>query len=599
MFLRSVLIASLLLCSTAFAQRSILTMPARTSPAASDVFYLVIPPGGASNERKATLQQIFDGAGANLTAETVPTSSDYVVLFDVSANAARKVLLSDLTKGLAAASATDQGVVTTGTQTFAGAKTFVGPFTINAPTYTGETTGAIRVRGGSNAAVIHNTTENNTGAVYYATIYANGTNSPSLQLQKARGTESVPSPTLQGDGLGAVISYGHSGSGWGSGASINFAVPSTANGGADFSATNRGSLIRLSTAKTGTTSVLTRLRINHDGRISLGDASTLTNPQAQLHIMQNEAAFDGIRIDNIASASGVPFAINSNGVTTGDIFKVAITGATTINDAGNDADLRIEGDTDANLLTTDASTDRVGIGTATPGAKHHINTGAAGTIGQIITLAATPTANAFEINSSAGSGGDLAKISAGGVFSSADYHIAGQGYFGNYGANAFLGVSAPGGSGSGIVANGSGVRLRSSQYIAWTNGTFDGSDDTFLTREAAATAQWGSDSVTPIAQTIKGPDGVGSNIAGANLTIAAGRGTGTGVGGEIKLQTAVLGGSGSTQNALSDAAKVDASTTAGNTRFFLYDVDNGQLERVTVGAADSGGVGFKVLRIPN
>lgn len=45
--------------------------------------------------------------------------------------------------------------------------------------------------------------------------------------------------------------------------------------------------------------------------------------------------------------------------------------------------------------------------------------------------------------------------------------------------------------------------------------------------------------------------------------------------------------------------QVDASAVAGNTRLLVYDVDNGALERVTVGAADSGGVGFKVLRIPN
>lgn len=45
--------------------------------------------------------------------------------------------------------------------------------------------------------------------------------------------------------------------------------------------------------------------------------------------------------------------------------------------------------------------------------------------------------------------------------------------------------------------------------------------------------------------------------------------------------------------------KVDSDNTAGNTRFFLYDVDNATLERVTVGAADSGGTGFKLLRIPN
>lgn len=45
--------------------------------------------------------------------------------------------------------------------------------------------------------------------------------------------------------------------------------------------------------------------------------------------------------------------------------------------------------------------------------------------------------------------------------------------------------------------------------------------------------------------------------------------------------------------------QVDNDTTGGNTRFLLYDVDNGNLERVTVGAANSGGGGFKVLRIPN
>ena len=51
--------------------------------------------------------------------------------------------------------------------------------------------------------------------------------------------------------------------------------------------------------------------------------------------------------------------------------------------------------------------------------------------------------------------------------------------------------------------------------------------------------------------------------------------------------------------ALAAVAEFDMNTTAGNTRFLIYDVDNGQLERVSVGAADSGGAGFKVLRIAN
>lgn len=45
--------------------------------------------------------------------------------------------------------------------------------------------------------------------------------------------------------------------------------------------------------------------------------------------------------------------------------------------------------------------------------------------------------------------------------------------------------------------------------------------------------------------------------------------------------------------------EVDGDSTAGNTRLLIYDVDNATLERVSVGAADSGGTGFKLLRIPN
>lgn len=48
-------------------------------------------------------------------------------------------------------------------------------------------------------------------------------------------------------------------------------------------------------------------------------------------------------------------------------------GGVVLNEIGGDFDTRVEGDTDPNLLFVDASTDRVGIGTASPSTKLHVN----------------------------------------------------------------------------------------------------------------------------------------------------------------------------------------------------------------------------------
>ncbi|MHC1762920.1 MAG: hypothetical protein AB9869_01255 [Verrucomicrobiia bacterium] len=47
------------------------------------------------------------------------------------------------------------------------------------------------------------------------------------------------------------------------------------------------------------------------------------------------------------------------------------------------------------------------------------------------------------------------------------------------------------------------------------------------------------------------------------------------------------------------ALTADQNTTAGETRLLLWDVDAATLKRVSIGAADSGGTGYKVLRVPN
>ena len=100
--------------------------------------------------------------------------------------------------------------------------------------------------------------------------------------------------------------------------------------------------------------------------------------------------------------------------------------------------------------------------------------------------------------------------------------------------------------------------------------------------------------------TIRCTDGATTNnLAMGNLTIIAPRGTGNATPGAVLFQTGVPGASGNTLQTARTGAGVSASTTARDTDLLVYDVDNATLERVTVGAADSGGVGFKVLRIPN
>ena len=59
-------------------------------------------------------------------------------------------------------------------------------------------------------------------------------------------------------------------------------------------------------------------------------------------------------------------------ITTGGSQKFFVGTSLVINEGGLDFDTRIEGDTDANLFFADASTDRIGVGTASPSTKLHV-----------------------------------------------------------------------------------------------------------------------------------------------------------------------------------------------------------------------------------
>ena len=64
--------------------------------------------------------------------------------------------------------------------------------------------------------------------------------------------------------------------------------------------------------------------------------------------------------------------VTNSGNQAGSFTTLNTSGQVVFNDAGADVDFRVEGDTDANLLFVDASTDRVGVGTNTPTVKLHV-----------------------------------------------------------------------------------------------------------------------------------------------------------------------------------------------------------------------------------
>lgn len=90
----------------------------------------------------------------------------------------------------------------------------------------------------------------------------------------------------------------------------------------------------------------------------------------------------------------------------------------------------------------------------------------------------------------------------------------------------------------------------------------------------------GTTAAAPTAATIRATSGSGTNIAGAELLVAPGQGTGTGAGGVFRVSTAPAGTSGSSLNGLVERVRVKQG---GQVRFVplaaapTLDVENGDV----------------------
>jgi hypothetical protein len=104
-----------------------------------------------------------------------------------------------------------------------------------------------------------------------------------------------------------------------------------------------------------------------------------------------------------------------------------------------------------------------------------------------------------------------------------------------------------------IAIGRSAITTAANQLVVGATGGFEVTNSFFGNGVTAA---------SPSAHIMNATGGSGTNIAGANFTIAAGRGTGTGLGGSFKVQVAPVGSTGSTANALADALVIDSTKLA-------------------------------------
>ena len=234
----------------------------------------------------------------------------------------------------------------------------------------------------------------------------------------------------------------------------------------------------------------------------------------------------------------------------------------------------------------DSTNNLVVIGsTITASAQLHVKVGSASRVGQIIQLAATPAANAIEVNSSSGSGGDLFRVTKDGYWSignntcyygyswgigtgircSAFYtnsysYLHDGGYVqGNNSSPAYLiqqltgtfQVTAQSGYTNSFP---NGFRFENPSGHAYSHISADGK--LYLGRHTVGSTNIGVVYTAPTEGFLGAVGGQGTDIAGGNLAIAAGPGTGTAASGTIKLQASIAGSTGASLNSLSTVVTI-------------------------------------------
>jgi hypothetical protein len=166
-------------------------------------------------------------------------------------------------------------------------------------------------------------TSGDKGSIELAT-YADAGAPSGIYFHRSRGTEATPTAITSSLPLGGVVVGGYDGT-----AMVPYSGGIQMEATENWSNTGHGNKLFFSTTENATTGMLQRMVIMDNGNVGIG-----TSVPASRLTVDRDAHF---------------------------------------NSSTGDYDFQIEGDNDANLFFTEASTDQIGIGTNTPNAKLTIN----------------------------------------------------------------------------------------------------------------------------------------------------------------------------------------------------------------------------------
>lgn len=307
----------------------------------------------------------YSGGGGISTLNTLTASTQTFATGTSGSDFNISSATSTHTFNIPDAGASARGVVTTGTQTLAGAKTFS-----SAPTFSTMTAGSVLFAGTSGLlsqdntnlfwdntnkrlgigtsspeAMIHNistasgisTTDSPENLRLDRYVANSAATAPLVILRKARGTFSSPSAVASGDTIGVFGFRGHNGTAMTTGSRAYLIAFASEN----WTTTANGTYLAYGTTANGTTTGTERLRIDQDGSVLIG---TTTNAGYKLDVNGTTRSVTSIEspiVRGNTTASGTLTLSSTSNATKGNI----IFGANSVYDEVND---------------------RLGIGTTTP-----------------------------------------------------------------------------------------------------------------------------------------------------------------------------------------------------------------------------------------